>query len=163
MPDTYDAATRSEVMSRVKARDTEPEIMLRGALFSLGVRGWRCHRPDVPGKPDLSFSRGRLAVFVDGAFWHGHPSKYWRGRSGGYWDQKIGRNIARDRETNERLVSTGWNVVRIWDFEVQSDPPRAAERVMNALERARNGEAVVEISTVSLADGPPENGIEHHL
>jgi len=154
MPDTYDAATRSEVMRRVKGRDTQPELRLRKALFFLGVRGWRCHRSDVPGKPDLTFGRGRLAVFVDGAFWHGHPSKYWRGRSGQYWDEKIDRNVTRDREANERLVTLGWSVVRLWDFEVQSDPLRAAERVMDALERARNGDIVVEVPAITLADGP---------
>jgi DNA mismatch endonuclease (patch repair protein) len=163
MPDTYDARTRSEVMRRVKGRDTEPEVMLRRALFSLGVRGWRCHRPDVPGKPDLCFNRGRLAVFIDGAFWHGHPSKYWRGRSGEYWDHKIGRNIERDREANEKLSSAGWNVLRIWDFEVQSNPLCAAERVMDALERSRNGERVVDVPATTLAQGPPETRKQMHI
>ena len=155
MPDTYDATVRSEVMRRVKRRDTRPEIMLRKALYSFGVRGWRCHRTDVPGEPDISFGRGKLAVFVDGAFWHGHPSKYWRGRSGKYWDDKISRNINRDRAVNEQLVTLGWNVLRLWDFEVEPDALAAATRVDSALQRARIGERVVEIHDVSLADGPP--------
>jgi len=156
MADTYDAATRSEVMRRVKGRDTTPEVQLRRALYSLGLRGWRCHRADVPGKPDLVFGRGKLAVFVDGAFWHGHPSKYWRGRSGDYWDQKIDRNIARDREANSRLVDLGWNVVRLWDFEVETDPSSAAAKIVDALERARAGETIIEVHDVALAQGPPD-------
>jgi DNA mismatch endonuclease (patch repair protein) len=156
MPDTYDAATRSEVMRRVKGRDTKPEVQLRKALHALGARGWRCHRADLPGEPDLAFGRGKLAVFVDGAFWHGHPSKYWRGRSGGYWDQKIERNIARDHETNSHLLESGWNVLRLWDFQVKSDPGAAAEAVMLALERARNGATVIEVHDLaSLAERPP--------
>lgn len=157
MPDTYGSDTRSEVMRRVKGRDTGPELMLRKALFAIGVRGWRCHRPGVPGKPDLSFGRGRLVVFVDGAFWHGHPSKYWRGRSGAYWDKKIERNIERDRETNQQLVEAGWSVVRIWDFEVEKDPIVAATRVKNALERSRRGDQVVEVEEVALLEAPLRN------
>lgn len=155
MPDTYDAAVRSEVMRRVKGRDTRPEIILRKTVYSLGVRGWRCHRTDVPGKPDLSFGRGKLAIFVDGAFWHGHPSKYWRGRSGEYWDDKISRNINRDRAVNEQLVALGWNILRLWDFEVESDPLASAARVDDALRRVRIGERIIAIHEVSLAEGPP--------
>ena len=109
----------------------------------------------MPGKPDLCFGRGRLAVFVDGAFWHGHPSKYWRGRSGEYWDDKIIRNINRNSAVNERLVALGWNVVRLWGFEVESNPLAVAARVDTALRRVRVGEKIVEIHEVSLAEGPP--------
>ena len=89
----------------------------------------------LPGKPDLVFSRAKLAVFVDGAFWHGHPTKYWQGRSGPYWDQKIARNQERDKEHNRTLRGMGWHVVRIWDFEVLSDPLAAAKKVKGTLER----------------------------
>ncbi|MGI8731365.1 MAG: hypothetical protein ACR2LK_15525 [Solirubrobacteraceae bacterium] len=60
-------------MARVKGRDTGPEVTLRRALYAAGVRGWRCHRKSLPGRPDVAFGPARLAVFVDGAFWHGHP------------------------------------------------------------------------------------------
>ena len=155
MPDTYDAETRSEVMRRVKGRDTKPEILLRKALFAIGLRGWRCHRSDLPGKPDLVFGKARLAVFVDGAFWHGHPSKYWRGRSGDYWDKKISRNIERDRVATQELLAQGWNVIRFWDFEVESDPYEAALRVKEAIQKIRAGVPVTEIGEMSLAEGPP--------
>jgi DNA mismatch endonuclease (patch repair protein) len=121
-------------MASVKGRDTGPEMTLRRALYRAGVRGWRCHRTLLPGKPDLSFGRARLAVFVDGGFWHGHPSKYWPGRSGGYWDAKIARNQARDRRVDAELAGLGWRSLRLWDFEVERDPDEAAERVRKALD-----------------------------
>jgi DNA mismatch endonuclease (patch repair protein) len=127
--DTYSAEVRSRVMRRVKGRDTAPEMALRRALYRAGVRGWRCHRTDLPGKPDLAFGRVRLAVFVDGGFWHGHPSKYWPGRSGGYWDAKIARNQARDRKADADLAASGWRCLRMWDFEIERDADGSAERV----------------------------------
>ena len=116
-------------MAAVKGRDTHPEIALRKALYHMGVRGWRCHRRNLPGKPDLAFGRWRVAVFVDGAFWHGHPSKYWQGRSGSYWDKKIAGNVSRDREVDRNLGELGWVVLRLWDFDVESDVDAAARRV----------------------------------
>ncbi|MEX0682297.1 MAG: very short patch repair endonuclease [Gaiellaceae bacterium] len=134
MPDTYSPEVRSRVMARVKGRDTAPELTLRRALYALGLRGWRCHRADLPGKPDLAFGRARLAVFVDGGFWHGHPRKWWPGRSGPYWDAKIARNQERDREADRALGELGWRVVRLWDFEVEADPVAAAEAVLRELD-----------------------------
>jgi DNA mismatch endonuclease (patch repair protein) len=133
MPDTYAPDVRSRVMSRVKSQDTQPELRLRRALWHLGVRGWRCHRKNLPGKPDLAFGRSRLAVFVDGGFWHGHPSKYWPGRTSPYWDTKIARNIARDYRVNGELIALGWRVLRLWDFEVNANPSAAAEKVSDLL------------------------------
>ena len=139
MADTYPPEVRSRVMARVKGRDTGPELSLRRALFKIGVRGWRCHRKNLPGKPDLAFGRARLAVFVDGGFWHGHPSKWWPGRSGLYWDRKISRNIVRDRAADAELRQLGWGVLRLWDFEVNADPEAAARRVATELARADLG------------------------
>lgn len=136
MADTYPPEIRSRVMSRVKSKDTTPEIALRKALYALGVRGWRCHRADLPGKPDIAFGRLKVAVFVDGGFWHGHPTKYWQGRSGPYWDAKIRRNQERDRLANKELAAMGWTVVRLWDFEIEADPIESAVRVTDALGRA---------------------------
>jgi DNA mismatch endonuclease (patch repair protein) len=133
MPDTYSAEVRSRVMARVKGRDTGPEMLLRRAMYRRGIRGWRCHRANLPGKPDIAFGRARVAVFVDGGFWHGHPSKWWPGRSGPYWDQKITRNKERDRRVDAELREKGWRVVRLWDFEVEKAPEAAVERVHEAL------------------------------
>ena len=133
MTDTVSPEVRSRTMARVKGKDTKPELLLRRALYAAGVRGWRCHRSNLPGRPDLAFGRARLAVFVDGGFWHGHPSKYWPGRSGAYWDVKIARNQERDRETDARLAAVGWRSLRLWDFEVESDVDAVVARVQGAL------------------------------
>lgn len=115
-------------MSRVRTRGTAPELELRKTLWAQGVRGWRLHPNGVPGKPDLAWIGRRIAVFVDGAFWHGHPDYYW-GQSGEFWTRKIERNRARDRQVNTQLAREGWTVVRLWDFEVQRDPEGCAKRV----------------------------------
>jgi DNA mismatch endonuclease (patch repair protein) len=76
-------------------------------------------------------------VFVDGSFWHGHPSKWQPGRWSGYWDEKIKRNIARDERHTAALVSSGWRVLRFWDFEVEHDSDAVAGRVAAEVEAAR--------------------------
>lgn len=134
MPDTYSPEVRSRTMAKVRAKDTKPEIALRRGLWAAGVRGWRCHRRNLPGRPDLAFGRARLAVFVDGAFWHGHPSKYWPGRSGSYWDAKISRNQARDRRADAELAAMGWSSLRLWDFEIEQDLAGSVARVLDCLE-----------------------------
>jgi DNA mismatch endonuclease, patch repair protein len=134
MPDVYSPEVRSRVMASVRSKDTKPERLLRRALWDSGVRGWRCNRRGLPGTPDLAFGRKRLAVFVDGAWWHGHPDRYTPGKSGDYWDTKIQRNVARDRENDTDLAAIGWRVLRLWDFEVQREPYRAARRVIDTLE-----------------------------
>jgi DNA mismatch endonuclease (patch repair protein) len=74
-----------------------------------------------------------LAVFVDGAFWHGHRRYYWPGRSGEYWDAKIARNVLRDRRQRRELRRLGWRVVRVWDFEVLANPERAVTRILSKI------------------------------
>jgi DNA mismatch endonuclease (patch repair protein) len=76
-----------------------------------------------------------VAVFVDGAFWHGHPDHYW-GQSGPFWNAKIARNQARDQHINSTLAQAGWQVVRLWDFEVQRDLPGCVVRIKKALQTA---------------------------
>ncbi len=120
-------------MRRVKTRDTAPEVALRRALWLAGVRGWRLHPRTVPGKPDLAWIGRRVAVFVDGAFWHGHPDHYW-GQSGPFWDAKIARNQARDRQVNAVLNKAGWRVIRLWDFEVERELEGCVARIQEALQ-----------------------------
>jgi len=125
--------TRSRVMARIRSKDTKPELALRRALWAEGVRGWRVHRKGLPGKPDLAFGRRRVAVFVDGCFWHGHPDFFTPGKSGAYWDAKIERTRERDRLANKALAAAGWTVVRMWDFEVEGDLSGCVRRVLDAL------------------------------
>lgn len=123
-------------MARIRSKDTKPELALRRELYASGVRGWRCHPKHVPGKPDVAFTRRRVAVFVDGCFWHGHPDFFTPGKSGAYWDAKIARTRERDRLANETLERDGWRVVRLWDFEVEADVRECVARVTDALQSA---------------------------
>jgi DNA mismatch endonuclease (patch repair protein) len=121
-------------MAAIRAKDTKPELALRKALRQVGASGYRLHRKDIPGKPDLSFIRWKVAVFVDGVFWHGHPD-HWNPEkaSSDYWRTKIARNIARDRAADTALSDMGWRVVRMWDQDVKADIDGCVERVRQAL------------------------------
>ncbi|HET8607496.1 MAG TPA: very short patch repair endonuclease [Gaiellaceae bacterium] len=130
---------RSRAMSRIKRRDTRPEIMLRRALWAAGSRGYRIDDRRLPGRPDLAWTGGRVAVFVDGKFWHGHPSAYKPGRHGDYWDEKIRRNIERDRAADAALASMGWTVLRFWDFQVRRDLNGTTAKVIEALQIHASG------------------------
>jgi DNA mismatch endonuclease Vsr len=132
MADPLTPARRSALMSRVKTRETAPELELRHALWAAGIRGWRLHPRAVPGRPDLAWIGRRLAVFVDGAFWHGHPDYYW-GQSGKFWDEKIARNRERDVRVTQELVDEGWRVLRLWDFEVEKEVSRCTGVVRDLL------------------------------
>ena len=141
MTDFLSKETRSRVMARIRSRDTSPELALRRALHAEGVRGWRCHAKQLPGKPDLAFTRWKVAVFVDGCFWHGHPDFFTPGKSGAYWDAKIARTKERDAQANRALTALGWKVVRLWDFEVEQDLAGCIERVVAVLADAQSTQA----------------------
>lgn len=141
MADIVDRETRSRMMSRIRGRDTGPELALRRAIWARGGRGFRTHPHSVFGKPDLAWVGQKVAVFVDGAFWHGHPSAYKRGKSGQFWDKKIERNIQRDRQVTRFLRRAGWVVVRIWDFDVCRNPSACARRVLKHISRRRGRRA----------------------
>src|SRR4051812_14736997 len=87
---------RRRIMAAIRSSNTNPELLLRKALWRRGVRGWRCHWRGPGGSIDVAFPKWKFAVFVDGSFWHGHPSKWQPDRWTGYWDSKIKRNIERD-------------------------------------------------------------------
>lgn len=136
VPDHLSKEGRSRNMAAIRAQDTGPELALRRALWKAGARGWRCHRKDLPGKPDLAWSRGRLIVQVDGAYWHGHPD-YVRPGASEYWTAKIRRNRERDKENDRALRLAGWEVIRLWDFEIADDLPGCVTRVLDALSQRR--------------------------
>jgi DNA mismatch endonuclease (patch repair protein) len=134
MVDHLSKAGRSRNMAAIRARDTRPELALRSALRAVGATGYRLHSKMLPGRPDVAFTRWKVAVFVDGVFWHGHPA-HWNPEkaSSDYWRQKIARNIERDREANARLIDMGWRVVRVWDSDVRDDLDGCVQQVVNAL------------------------------
>ena len=136
--DTRTPEQRRRIMAAVRGKNTSPEVSLRKALHAAGVRGWRCHYKRAPGMPDLAWVGRRVAVFVDGAFWHGHPSQYKPGRHGAYWDDKIRRNVERDRAADAALAELGWTVVRLWDFDVRRNLAGSVETIVGALEAQRS-------------------------
>ncbi|MCH7811683.1 MAG: very short patch repair endonuclease [Chloroflexi bacterium] len=125
-------------MAAVRREGTAPELALRRALAREGVRGYRLNVKSLPGAPDLAFTRWRVAVFVDGAFWHGHPKKFPEDRVKEYWRRKIARNRERDRAVNVKLRQAGWRVLRTWDFEVESSARAVVSKIRRALARARS-------------------------
>ena len=111
---------RSAVMSRIRSRNTKPEIVVRKALHAAGLR-FRLHRKDLPGRPDLVFPSRRLAVFVDGCFWHQHGcrlSHIPRSRLT-YWEPKLARNRQRDDVNRRSLSQAGWTVLSVWECETR--------------------------------------------
>jgi len=127
---------RSYAMSRVRSKDTAPEVAIRSELFRRGHR-FRKHRRDIPGCPDIVFVTAKIAVFVDGEFWHGRRFALWEGKLTEYWRAKIARNVSRDRRSRRRLRLLGWTVIRIWDRDILRDLRKAVWRVERALyERA---------------------------
>lgn len=125
--------TRSEQMSRIRGRHTTPERILRSALWADGLR-YRLHVRTPVGRPDIVFPRQRLAVFVDGCFWHGCPTHYVRPRTREeFWSAKLRANVGRDRQQTAALEADGWRVLRFWEHEVADDVDALVERVRVAL------------------------------
>jgi DNA mismatch endonuclease (patch repair protein) len=133
--DHLSPAQRSRAMARVRRRDTAPEIAVRRGMWRAGLRGWRCDLSTLPGRPDVAFTRWRVAVFVDGLLWHGHPKRY-PANLNGAWREKIARNVRRDRETDALLSALGWRVLRVWDSDVQRNCPAVISRIVSALAEA---------------------------
>jgi DNA mismatch endonuclease (patch repair protein) len=125
-------------MQSNKGRDTVPEKALRSAVHALGLRYRVNTRPlrDLRRTADLVFSRAKVAVFLDGCFWHGCPMHHTKAvTNASYWATKVARNIERDAETDRRLSEAGWLSVRVWEHE---DPLQAAQKIALLLrDRAR--------------------------
>jgi DNA mismatch endonuclease (patch repair protein) len=126
--DTVSPQRRSEIMSRIRSRNTSPEITVRKYLHARGLR-FRLHQKDLPGRPDIVFVSRRVCVFVHGCFWHGCPNCIdgtRRVKSNiPFWTDKVAGNRARDARHKAELEAQGWHVVTIWECET-ADPSRLA-------------------------------------
>lgn len=108
-------------MSRIKSSGTHPELLFRKYIWKNGIRGYQINSKII-GKPDLYFSKQKLAVFIDGCFWHKCPKDYIRPRTKkSFWDKKIEENIKRDKVVKNELKKQGTKVVRFWEHEVEKD------------------------------------------
>ncbi len=132
----YTPEQRSRLMAKIRSTDTKPELKLRRALWALGYR----YRKDVkglPGKPDIAIKKYKVAIFVDGEFWHGYnweekKPKIKRNRE--YWIPKIERNMQRDRQNTRKLQEAGWTVFRFWEHKLKKEFSTCLEAVISELE-----------------------------
>lgn len=136
------ATDRSAHLRGRRSRDTEPELLLRRALHAAGAR-FRLHRRLAPGcRPDLLLPRHRLAVFVDGDFWHGcpeHGPRAFSGPNAQLWRDKLERNRQRDDQATRLAHGQDWTVVRLWECQVRADPAAAARLVLTRSRAATSG------------------------
>ena len=136
--DCFDVEMRSQVMKAVGKRDTAPELRLRLDLWRLGLR-YRKHPRIAKTRPDFAFVGSRIAVFVDGCFWHGCPHHYVAPvGNAAFWQEKLRRNRARDRLVNKRLENDGWTVFRVWECEVNRRLEWVSTRIRQLVEQRRD-------------------------
>lgn len=120
MADVLTKKQRSYCMSQIRARNTQPEIILRKAIFSTGIRGYRLHYK-LAGKPDIVFPKRKIVIFIDGCFWHKCPKCFKKPDTNKkFWKVKIDSNVARDRIVNVVLKKDGWKILRIWEHELEN-------------------------------------------
>ena len=134
MPDVFTQAKRSEVMSRIRGKGNKStEIKLLKLFREHGIKGWCRHQP-LTGKPDFVFPKERLAVFVDGCFWHGCPCCYIKPKQNAkFWEEKIGGNKRRDLKVSRQLRTVGWSVCRIWECRLKK-PDSVIRRIQRMLD-----------------------------
>jgi len=132
MADVHNQQTRSFNMSRIKGKNTKPELLVRKFLFANGYR-YRLHVKNLPGKPDIVLPKYKTVIFVHGCFWHGHANcKYYvvPKTNTDWWLQKINGNIAKDAKAVKALKKAGWKIITIWECKLK---PALVEKTFNAL------------------------------
>lgn len=132
MADVFSPEKRSWIMSRVKGRDTKPEILVRSIVHQMGYR-FRIHRRDLPGNPDIVLPRHGKVIFVHGCFWHGHERCLRSKRpttNKKFWNDKLDGNIKRDERFRRALAHIGWKAIVVWQCET-----RKPDRLLRKLER----------------------------
>ena len=134
MTDVFTPDQRAALMSRIRGRDTKPEMVVRRLVHALGFR-YRLHRRDLPGSPDLVFRGRHKVIFVHGCFWHRHPGCKLAAvpKTGeDFWQRKFEQNVQRDRTVVELLKKNGWEVLIVWECETRK-PEGLPEKVMEFL------------------------------
>lgn len=149
-------------MAKIRSKDTKPELRLRKALWAAGCR-YRLHY-DLPGRPDIVFLRKRLAIFMDGCFWHGCPLHYSAPRTReDFWKAKLRQNVMRDMAADEALIREGWEVFRIWEHEL-ANIEKIVEYILNFLGRPHQTAygAASPIPATTVAESPASYGNHEH-
>lgn len=138
MTDVLTKKQRSYNMSMIKSKDTKAEIRLRKFLFSKRLRGYRIHSKVITGRPDIAFTRYKVAIFVDGCFWHKCPRCFIKPQTRkNFWKKKIEGNVKRDKEVNHILKKQGWKVIRFWEHEIKNRKKlnRCFDKILNNLKK----------------------------
>jgi len=132
MTDFMSREARSRVMASIRSTGTKPEKLLGSMLHKQGLR-YRKHAKDLPGKPDFVFRKIKVAVFVDGDFWHGWRLPLWEEKlEKNYWREKIRRNRERDKKNHAKLRRMGWKVIRIWEHQLDRNPENVIKKIVSA-------------------------------
>lgn len=135
MSDVLSKQQRSYCMSRIKGKNTKPELLLRKALWA--NRLYYRLKNRLPGRPDMVFPGRRLAIFVDGCFWHGCPEHCQMPETKKpFWRKKLSKNMERDKKVNRLLIQEDWRILRFWEHEVRNDLPGCVERVLREVHAA---------------------------
>lgn len=133
MIDVLTKEQRSYNMSRIKAKDTKPELKLRRLLFERGIWGYIVHY-NLPGKPDIVFEKKKIAIFVDGCYWHKCPVCFIEPETRKeFWMKKIEGNVKRDKKVDKKLKEEGWKILRFWEHEVRKEPEKVLETILEVL------------------------------
>lgn len=147
--------SRSEQMSRIRGKNTGPERRLRSALWAAGLR-YRLYTPTTVGRPDVVFPSRKLAVFVDGCFWHGCPRHYVRpGSREEHWTARLRINVSRDRRQTLELEVLGWRVIRVWEHEVYEDLDLVVQRISLAVQGEIQDEVSLDWRVVAVEELDP--------
>lgn len=131
MTDNLTPEQRSYCMSRVRGKDTGLEKTVRAELRRRGLK-FRVYASGLPGKPDIAFRPSKVAVFIDGDFWHGYRFPQWRPKISSFWQVKIDKNRRRDRKNFAKLRRMGWRVLRLWQHELEKDFASCIRRITTA-------------------------------
>jgi DNA mismatch endonuclease, patch repair protein len=140
----YTTKERSEMMSKIKSKNTKPEQRLRKMLWAMGIR-YRLNVDNLPGKPDIVIRKYKLAIFIDGEFWHGYQWSEKKDKiksNRDFWIPKIERNMQRDQEVNKQLQQMGLTVLRFWDRQVTNDFNYCINQILNFISEILNDDLI---------------------
>ena len=136
MTDVLTSEQRKLNMSRIRSKNTEPEIKLRKLLWSQNIRGYRIHY-NLSGKPDIVFIEKKIAIFIDGCFWHKCPLNFQEPETRKeFWMKKINSNVERDGRTTKKLQEDGWTVLRFWEHEIRKKPEDIVKKILQTLQNS---------------------------
>ncbi len=135
--DVHTKEQRSYNMSRIRSKNTLPEKIMFKELRNAGIK-FSKHNKKLPGKPDIAIIDRKIAVFINGEFWHGRNFEVFKKRIPLFWVKKIGGNIKRDRRNLNKLRLAGWHVINLWDKKILKNPEAALSRIKKLLSRMRD-------------------------